>query len=360
MNFRKTVILAITSGVLFTSCSKNDNEPELPKGDYDNGILIANEGAFTGGTGTVSFISDDYTITEEKVYNKVNNENIGTILQSIGFNGEDAYLIANVGNKIAVANRYSMEKITEITGDLNNPRYIAFANGKGYVTNWGEASDSTDDFIAVIDLTTNTISSKIAVVEGPEHIVANGTTLYISHKGGWNSGDAVTVINTSTNTVVKTISVGSIPDEIAIDNSGNLIVSCEGKAATTWNPTEVLGSLVTINTTTNEVSTTIDFASEFHPNSMVLNEEVIYFSTKDKIYKMPFASTTIPTSEIITVLPSDLPTEIYGLSVNENRIYVTDAKNYTVNGRLLIFDAITNTKINDYTTDLSPSKIYFN
>ncbi|MFT6065828.1 MAG: YVTN family beta-propeller protein [Polaribacter sp.] len=352
MNFKKTVFLIAISGFLFASCT-SDNELVLPKGDYDNGILIANEGAFSGGTGTVTFISDDYTVTEEKIYNKVNDENIGTILQSIGFNNDDAYLIANVGNKIAVADRFTMKKITEITGDLNNPRYIAFANGKGFVTNWGDGSNTTDDFVAVIDLTTNTISSKISVAEGPEQIIANGNFLYVSHKGGFGSGSTVSVINASTNTIVKMISVGDIPDELAIDASGNVLVSCEGKAETSWNPTEVLGSLVTINTTSNEVSATLDFDSGFHPNAMVLNSGNIYLSTSSSVYKMLESATTIPASAIIN-------TTVYGISVNENKVYITDAKDFQNNGTLKIFDATTNVELKEFTVGLIPGKIYFN
>jgi hypothetical protein len=352
MNFKQTVFLVAISGFLVTSCN-NENEPTLPKGEYDKGILIANEGAFSGGTGTINFISNDYTTTEEKIYNKVNNENIGTILQSIGFNNDDAYLIANIGNKIAVANRFTMKKITEISGDLNNPRYMAFANGKGFVTNWGEGSDTTDDFIAVIDLTTNTISSKITVSEGPEHIIASGNFLYVSHKGGWGSGNTITVINASTNTVVKTVSVGDIPDELALDNRGNILVSCEGKAETSWNPTEVLGSLVKINGVTNEVISTINFASGFHPNSMVLNAGNIYLSTSSSVYKMDENATAVPTSKIIT-------TPVYGISVNEDKIYVTDAKDYQTNGSLKIFDATTNLELKEFTVGLIPGKIYFN
>ena len=352
MNLKKTVVLIAISGFLFASCDK-DNELVLPKGDYDNGILIANEGAFSGGTGTVTFISDDYTVTEEKIYNKVNDENIGTILQSIGFNNDDAYLIANVGNKIAVADRFTMKKITEITGDLNNPRYIAFANGKGFVTNWGDGSNTTDDFVAVIDLTTNTISNKISVAEGPEQIIANGNFLYVSHKGGFGSGSTVSVINASTNTIVKMISVGHIPDELAIDASGNVLVSCEGKAETSWNPTEVLGSLVTINTTSNEVSATLEFDSGFHPNAMVLNSGNIYLSTSSSVYKMLESATTIPASAIIN-------TTVYGISVNENKVYITDAKDFQNNGTLKIFDATTNVELKEFTVGLIPGKIYFN
>ncbi len=354
MNFKNTVFLAAIAGFLFASCDNdNENELALPRGNYDNGLVIANEGAFSGGTGTVNFISDDYTVTEEKIYNKVNNENIGTILQSIGFNNDDAYLIANAGNKIAVADRFSMKNITVITGDLKNPRYIAFADGKGFVTNWGDGSDSTDDYVGVIDLETNLIVSKILVAEGPEHIIANGDFLYVSHKGGFGSGNTVSVINATTNTVVTSISVGDIPDELVLDTSGNILVSCEGKAETSWNPSEVLGSLVTINTTTNEVSATLNFASGFHPNGMVLSEGNIYLSTSSSVYKMAESATSIPTSAFIN-------TAVYGISVKENKVYVTDAKNYQDNGSLKIFDASTSTELQDFTVGLIPGKIYFN
>ncbi|MGK0412426.1 MAG: hypothetical protein ACJA1B_000621 [Polaribacter sp.] len=351
MNFKKTLFLATITGFLFASCDNdNDNEPELPKGNYDNGFLIANEGAFSGGTGTVSFISDDYLVTEEKIYNKVNNENIGTILQSIGFNNDDAYLIANVGNKISIADRYTMEKITDITVGLSNPRYIAFANGKGYVTNWGEGSDATDDFIAVIDLASNTISTTISVAEGPEQIVTDGNTLYVSHKGGWGSGNTISVINISSDTLESTITVGNVPDEMVIDSSGNLLVSCEGSA---WSSPELLGSLVTINTSSNAVSATLDYASGFHPNNLVLSDANLYISTSSDVYKMSESSTTMPITAIIS-------TAVNGMSVNNNKIYVTDLKDYISNGTLKIFDATTNMELKEFTVGLIPSKIYFN
>ena len=352
MNIKKTIFLVALSGVILSSCS-NSSELNLPKGEYDNGVLVANEGAFSGGTGTINFISEDYTIEEAKIYNKVNNDNIGTILQSIGFNDDNAYLIANVGNKISIANRYSMAKITEITGTLNNPRYIAFANGNGYVTNWGSGSDTTDDFIAVVDIQTATITSTISIPEGPEQIIAVGSTLYVSHKGGFGSGNTVSVINSLNNTIVKTIDVGSVPDEMGLDNDGTLLVSCEGKAETSWNPTETLGSLVKINTATNEVSATIAYASEFHPNNMVVSDGNIFFSTSSKVFKMAESATVVPTSEIIT-------TPVYTLAVNENKIYVTDAKNFQDNGTLKIFDATTNTELKEFTVGLIPGKVYFN
>ncbi len=351
MNIKKAILLTVLLGVLFSSCNNNNDDGEdLPKGDYENGILIANEGAFSGGTGTVSFISDDYLTEESGIYSAVNGENIGTILQSIGFNGDDAYLVANVGNKISIADRYTMEKITEISQGLSNPRYIAFANGKGYVTNWGEGGDATDDYIAVVDLASNTISTTISVAEGPEQVIADGNTIYVSHKGGWGSGNTISVIDTTSDTVTSTITVGNVPDEMIIDNSGNLVVSCEGSA---WSTPELLGSLVTINTSTNTVSSTIDFASGFHPGNFVFSNSNIYLSTSSDVYQMSESASVIPTSSIIS-------TTVYGMSVNDGKIYITDAKDYVSNGTLKIFDASSFVELNEFTVGLVPDKVYFN
>ena len=64
-------------------------------------------------------------------------------------------------------------------------------------------------------------------------------------------------------------------------------------------------------------------------------------------------ATTIPTSAIIN-------TTVYGISVNEDKIYVTDAKDYASNGTLKIFDAATNVELREFTVGLIPGKIYFN
>ncbi|PQJ78416.1 YncE family protein [Polaribacter porphyrae] len=352
MNIKKRVIASIFSITLLASCSSSE-DPILPKGDYDNGILVTNEGAFSGGTGTINYISDDFSTTETKVYDKVNGESIGTVLQSIGFNDDDAYLVVNVANKVIIADRYTMKKSTEITSDLNNPRYIAFANNKAFVTNWGSGFDATDDYIAVINLTSNIVEAKISVIEGPEQIIANGNTIYVSHKGGFGSGSSVTAINASDNSVIKNISVGSIPDEMVLDSSGNLLVSCEGKAQTQWNPTEELGSLVKINTATNDIASTMPFASGFHPNNLVLSDGNLFISTATGVFKMSENASTIPSTAIIT-------TTVGGLSVNDNKIYVTDVKDFQSEGTLTIFDANTNAELKEFTVGLIPRKIYFN
>ena len=58
------------------------------------------------------------------------------------------------------------------------------------MTNWGDGTVATDDYLAIIDITTNTLNGQtIAVGEGPEKIIANGSTLYVAHKGGFGQNN---------------------------------------------------------------------------------------------------------------------------------------------------------------------------
>ena len=71
-----------------------------------------------------------------------------------------------------------MAKVGTISTGLVNPKYIAFASGKAFVTNWGNPTIATDDFVAVIDLNTNLVTSSIPVEESPGRILSNNGKLY--------------------------------------------------------------------------------------------------------------------------------------------------------------------------------------
>src|SRR5690606_16067864 len=158
-----------------------------------NGILVSNEGPFSNGSGTISFISADLSLVENGIFKNINKEDLGNVVQSIGFTEEEAFIIANVSNKINVVNRKTFEKTGSITTGLENPRYFAASNGKGYVTNWGDPADDTDDFIAIINLQDYMVEGTISVDFGPESLVTKGNTIYVAHQGGFGFNNKVSV-----------------------------------------------------------------------------------------------------------------------------------------------------------------------
>ena len=104
MKISKLLASAFALTLLFNiSCRTEDDpivEPE-PKGAYENGILMSNEGNFGTPTATVSFISNDLNTVENNIYSTNNgNAALGDVLQTIGFQGDNAYMVLNNSNKI--------------------------------------------------------------------------------------------------------------------------------------------------------------------------------------------------------------------------------------------------------------------
>jgi len=334
------------------SCTNDDDGVQEPLGDYENGILVSNEGPFSNGSGTVTFISEDLSMVENGIYKKTNDEDLGNVVQSIGFSDEEAFIVANVSNKINVVNRYTFEKIASIDEGLNNPRYFIAVNGKGYVTNWGDTADDSDDFVAIINLQTYSVEGTISVVLGPEAILAKDNTVYVAHQGAWGQNNKVTVINTATNDVVKLITVGDVPNSMQLDGSGNLWVLASGKPSYTND--ETAGVLSKINTSTNVVDANFQFETTQHPGGLNLDGSDLYYNLGDKVYKQSPSASSLNLDVVLEGV------SFYTMAVNDGRLYGTDAGDYASNGTLTVYDLNTKLAIETLNVGIIPGGIYFN
>jgi YVTN family beta-propeller protein len=353
----KKIILSILTVSLFTfSCSSDDDiAPIVPLGDYENGILVVGEGGFTT-SGTVSFVSEDTGSTINDIYFDVNNEDVGSFFQSIGFNGDQAYLVVDNG-VISIVNRYTFEKTGSISTGLSSPRYISFSNGKGYVSNWGDTGSDVDDYIAVINLSTNTVESTIPVGLGPEQLITADNKLFVSHKGAFGINNIVSVIDLSNN-AVDTITLDDKPDDMLINEDGDLIVLSEG--ATLYDQDfnivgETDASLNKIDVSNNTVISSLNFTNGDHPNLMSYDNGNLYYVLNNKVYTMTDSDQTLPANSIL-----DLNVGFaYGMSINDSKLYVNDA-NFAGQSALVVFDLNALTELETFTVGLAASKIYFN
>lgn len=343
-------ILFLATTLFITSCN-NTNEPELPKGDYENGILISGEGS-SAGTGSVSFISNDLTSEENLIYKKVNNLELGIYLQSIAFDDDNAFIVVDNQNTITQVDRYTFEKIGEISTGLETPRYMAVVGNKGYVTNWG----NTSPFVAVIDLTIGLVEETITISSGPERIVYGNGKLFVSHKGGWGSNNVISVIDPTSKNVTE-ITVKDKPDEMFFNNSQQLVVLSEGAVQydANWNVTgNTIGSIITINTSTNAIVNELDFAEGDHPSLMVINNSTIYYALNGKVYSINESATSLASNSLL-----ESQGYLYGLEVKDNNIYMIDAS-FTDVSTLNVYNATTKAVISSKSVALGASKIYFN
>lgn len=343
----KLLLLLLTFSMLF-SCSSDDDSGI--QGDYIDGYFIINEGNFGSGIGTLSFVDDDGTITHN-VFQTVNAEPVGNLLQSMYFYDDKAYLVLNGSHKIIVTNRYTMEKIATIEGEgINNPRYFVAIGDKGYISNWNDPLNATDDFITVVNLTTNTISGTIAIGEGPEDMLINDDKLYVNLQGGYGQNNQLVIINTTTNTVIDSLTVGDVPNSITVDENNDIWVLCEGKPS--FSGTETAGGLYRIKN--DVVLENQDFNLTEHPSFLSINntKNILYYSLNGKVYKQPNQINTV------NILDTGFDGFYYGMSINNDKLYTLDAGNFTSEGTLKIFDL--NSGANEtITTGIIPNSVIF-
>jgi len=356
MNLKKLSILMLVSGLFFTSCSDDDNEPDFPLGAYDNGLLILNQGNFGGGNSSISYLSMDLIDFQLNAYGAVNpNIPLGDTGQDIGFYQDKAFVVMNFSETIQVLNRYTLAHIATISTGLKNPRYITSSNGKGFVTNWGDPTDVTDDYVAVLDLSNYTITTSISVVEGPERILEENGKIYVAHLGGYGYGNSISIINASNNTVSGIIAVGDLPNAMFTENN-ILYVLGGGKAS--WTNDETLGTLTKIDLSNNAILGTFNFSDGEHPSNLVKESGQMYYTIDGAIYTASITATALPSSSIFSTNPQG----VYGVcsfAVKEDKIYVGDALDFNSNGKIYIY-SLTGTVLHEQTVGIIPAGFHFN
>ncbi|WP_299367549.1 DUF5074 domain-containing protein [Winogradskyella sp.] len=322
---------------------------------YVDGVFILNEGQFGNNTASVSFLDGMGTLSNDIFATENAGMDIGQIAQGMGFQGDYVYIVSNGSNEVNVIDRNAFIHVTTITVGLNNPRYIAFDNGLGYITNWGDPFDTTDDYIAVLDLATNTIDpdNNILVVEGPEEIIKSGNQLFVAHQGGFGSGNTVSVIDL-TDSSVSSINVGDRPNSLQVDDT-YLYVLCGGEPA--WTGAETAGTLYRIALSDFSAVDTYNFATIEHPEFLEINNGEAYYVLNNNIYQFDFTG-SLPATEFINTAPESIAIA-YGMDLIDDVFYLADAVDYVSNGKVASYD-IAGTHLETYTVGLIPNAIYKN
>lgn len=358
LSFLKYLFLIVTIAVVVVSCTSDDRdfpieEPPL-SGDYSNGVFILNEGNFGSINASVSFVDDSGQVFTN-IFSTVNNANLGDTAQSMGFNGNNAYIVVNNSATIEVVDRNTFERITTITNMLVNPRYIAFSGNKGYISNWGDPNNVTDDFIAILNVDTHEIENTISVAEGPEKLLVHNGQLYVAHKGGFGYGNTISVVDLATENVVESITVADVPDAMQINN-GSLYVTCTGKLPFTQD--ETIGAIFKINMTSNTVESSLSFPEGVHPRFLEQSGNALYYTVESAIYQIPISNFQLPQGPLLETTNTGVAI-LYGFSIFNSVIYVADAKDYISNGELFVY-TLDGTLENQFTAAIIPNSIYFN
>ena len=334
----------LSSSIFLSSCQDDDsgNTVTTPKGAYESGVLVVNEGNFQKGNGEISFINKQNKTVVDAVFLTENNRPLGDVVQSVTVNNDKAYVVVNNSNKIEIADANTFKSLGVIN-NLQLPRYMVVANNKGYVTEW--VSFSGNGRVAVIDLATNAVTKTIAVGVLPEKLVTLNNKIYVVNSGE----NTVSVINPTSDAVEATVTVAASPNSLMIDANKKLWVLCGGAQNTP-------GSLVRVNPATNTIEATLAFTSSTSsPTDLVANGagNKMYYQYGGKVYQQDITATTLTATPFIN-------RSFYGIGVDpaDNLIYGGDAGGFSAAGKVVRFNP-SGAALDSFTVSIGPSEFVF-
>ncbi|WP_196892668.1 YncE family protein [Aureivirga marina] len=341
--------LAVSSSIL-VSCGK-DTEDRYLRGNYDEGLLITNKGQETG---SVSFVSYNFSNTENNIFKKVNGQTLGKNVSSLGFYIEEAAIVVSDENKVVSVDRYRFTEIAETSQHLNQPRYFISnqkggQDGKGYITNWGETDNPDDDFIAIMHMNTHTIISKIPVGMKPEKMLLTNNRIYITHAGEMNN--KISVFDVNSEEIIREIEVGYNVNSLQVDDDGKIWVLCSGKQ----DMEETAGQLFKINQSSFEIETSFYFGNNSnHPTNLNYYKRNFYYVLNGDVYQMHV------NSPILSQIPLITGQNIESISVGKEKIFGINTNSGLEEGIVKIFNLTTLTKEKEFTLEMNPENVYYN
>ena len=360
LNLKQCVILFLSISVFFSSCEEDENinTKYFPK-NFTQGALIANEGTWGSGDGSISFYSFDKDEVYNNVFQTINDRALGDVIQSVTLYNDKAYIIANASNKIEVVNDSTFKELGVIT-ELSSPRYfIGINNSKAYVTQWGNEGE-----VKVINLDNFTVSGTITVGDGPEKMIMIGNFVYVANSGSFAAADnTLSVIDGRTDNIVETIELtGDNPKDMVIDANGNLWVLCYGNIV--YNPdysiaSQTASKLVQIDPSTNDIIQTIIIGESLHPTNLEASQsgnDLFYGGGYgfQGIFKIGITETSVSETPI-------LDKYYYGFNINPNtgNIYALEpSADYVSAGTLWRYDP-NGILVGEYEVSVGPNSATF-
>lgn len=353
--FNKSLFAITLATSLFVVSCSGDDIP-APSGDYVSGIFILNEGNFGDGDGSISFFNRETQEVEQTIFQKVNNvEALGDVIQSAYSHDGLTYIIANNSNKVEVVSSYTFESQFSIM-DVELPRYMTVAGGKGYLTEWVSFSDPGK--VSIFNLETGAIEEEIEVGSLPEDIEVIGSKIYVTEAF---SSDALYVIDTDNDNSVTTLNPGNSTNQLVVDADNNLWVACGGSTSGTFPNTTPNndGVLVKIDTDTDQIATTIELNANY-AGKIAINStnDRIYFYISNGVYSIATSSDSFDNTALFTVSESF---GFYGIGVDDvtNNVLVSDANDFIEDGSIYIYSA-TGTLVNSFSAGRIPNGFLFN
>ncbi len=327
-----TVLFAVVLLFNISSCTSDSTEVEISPITYQNGYFISNEGNFNSQGAKVTFLTRDLSMKQDDVYGYNNNKEIlGDVLQTIGLNGNKAYLVLNNSNKIVVVDRYTFKKLAVITDQIDNPRGITFTSDFIYVSNTNFTAHTQS--VTKYKASDYSFVSKISMTDVSDKIVEAGGNIFVQNASS-GYGNKITYINTSNDS--KT--------EISVPN-GQIGNTVSYKSNVYTISSTAADSYIYKISSTGAMTPVITLTGIPNATNLQIDNDKIYFSSANKVYTTSLATPAIPSAPLLTAADGGPYFTLYGFNVIDGRIFASDVKQFTAESEMIIYSATTGSKM---------------
>ncbi|MBO7616087.1 MAG: hypothetical protein J6T22_02670 [Bacteroidales bacterium] len=326
-------LLAFVAALLF-ACKPN--QPVDPNAyTVGSGVLVLNEGNYQFSNASLSFYDPLADTVANNLFYKVNDAPLGDVAESMALVDGKLYIVVNNSNLIYKVNANTM--VCDTTkpfklGDFYSPREMYFVSPeKAYV------SDLMGTGLWIINPKDMSHCGFVETGKSTEKMVSVGNELYVSNWSNYYlSGmekNTVQVVDMNNDVKVAEIQVGKEPNTMAVDKNGHVWVLCEGAV---WEADGEHPSLWEINPQLK----TAEKRYEFDGTAMVLRAnpsgDQLYLILNNEVRRFDIGTLTLSETFCIVAEPQGM---FYNMAVEPKSgdIYVTDAKNYLMNGTVYRF-----------------------
>ena len=322
-------LISIVAALLF-SCKPD--KPAVNPSAYalGSGVLVLNEGNYQFSNASLSFYDPVADTVVNNLFYKVNDAPLGDVAESMALVDGKLYIVVNNSNLIYKVDANTM--VCDTTkpfklGDFYSPREMCFVSPeKAYVT------DIMGTGLWIINPKDMSHAGSIEMGKSTEKMVAVGNELYVSNWSNYYvpgmEKNTVQVVDMNNDVKVAEIQVGKEPNTMAVDKNGHVWVLCEGAV---WEADGENPSLWEIN----PMLKTVEKRYEFDGTAMVLKAnptgDQLYLILNNEVRRFDIATLTLSETFHIVAEPQGM---FYNMAIEPKTgdIYVTDAKNYMMNG----------------------------
>jgi hypothetical protein len=335
----KNLILLVWGLVMigFTSCNSNDKAPttncltEKAVGK----LLIGNEGNFNWGVGTLSLYDSVSQATVSDAFTCQNGEPAGNVVHSLYQHDDEIFVVVNNSRKVEVLNNETLKRKRTIT-NLNSPRNVIELGNKLFI------SDLYNNKISILGSSATQVERHISVFGWVEKLFPYSNNKFLAVRTfrmgvSTFASSAILSVNPENEIVTDSLLVPNAISDAHLE--GNYLLL----STTDYNST-ANDSLLVMDVTTNKI---IARASLSVTRGRV--SKITYLAKTKSIYYVKYdvhkigwdAQNPTTIGEPTILLAKQQGQEFYSLAcfINQsNTLYITDAKNYTSNGELLIYN----------------------